>query len=182
MWDVPAVERPFLRGLARDIVADIADDELEAFDTLVERYFANPVPPTVPQRYSGGPRTIAASPRFSEVTPGVLLAVINFLVICLEEAPQRPPADDIRAGLRRLLWSGRQGQHEGVRVKPASALHPQRLMVLVFCYTQPVSASVASEELREIALSTGQIYGLSEAQAALLSNAVITRICRNIKA
>jgi hypothetical protein len=182
MWSVCEDDRGFLRDLARDIIADIAEGELDEFDALVERYFVNPIPPTVPQRYGGASRTIAAKPRLSEVTPGVLMAVVNYLVIMLEEAPQRPLTDEIKAGLRRLLWRGGAGPHEGVRLRPADRVAPERLTLMLYCYTQPLSASIPSHALRAVAHSAGQIYGLSEAQCATLSGAVITRICRNIRA
>jgi hypothetical protein len=179
MWTKRMEDRAFLRDLARDVVADRAAEELEEFDTLVEHYFANPTPPAHPcnDRAVVSP-TVSATPRLAEVAPAALIVVLNYLVMELEQAPQRASIDAIKVGLKRLLRHGGSLPGEGMRLTTAHGWQPERLSVIAYAYLTPISATVSTNDLIEIVGTAGQIYGLDDRQCALLSAAVLTRICR----
>ncbi|NTU84650.1 MAG: hypothetical protein HGA45_35680 [Chloroflexales bacterium] len=180
MWNKRAEDRAFLRDLARDIVADHASDELAEFEALVERYFADPTPPTMPRRPGEPVRpTLSAAPSLAEVSPAALVAVLNYLVIELEEASQRAPTDGITAGLKRLLRHGPGFPGEGVRLGFTRRGTPDRLTVLVYCYMLPIAVTIPLYVLYDIAETTGRIYGLDEQQCDELSSGLLARLCRS---
>ena len=179
MWIACTEDRAFLRDLARDVIAAEAAEELEVFDTLVKRYFADPTPPTDPRRHRQQARsTVSAPPHLAEVTPAALAGVLNYIVMELETASQHAPTEGIKAGLRGLLR--RQGcrQGEGLRLLPASKGQPERLTVMIYAYLLPIAVTIPTQVLAEIARTTGQIYRLDEQRCMLLSKAILSRLSR----
>jgi hypothetical protein len=179
MWIKHREDRAFLRDLARDIVADKAAEELGEFDTLVEHYFANPTPSIHPRSSRATmPLTVSSTPRLAEVAPAALIVVLNYLVIELEQAPQRAPIDGIKVGLKRLLRHGGSLPGEGIWLKAAQRWQEERLTVIAYAYLAPVGATVSTSALFEAAETAGHIYGLDHQQCAVLGNAVLARLCR----
>jgi hypothetical protein len=152
-------------------------------DKLIEGFFANPLPPGVPQHYGGSQNiTRPLNPRLSEVAPAVLAAVLNFFMLELDMASQQAPEAGMWMGLRRVLWRGWVLPEEGFHIQPARKGDVERLRIVVYCYTLPISLVVPMYELYDIIETTAQIYGLEEPLCKGLGRAVLSRLCRNVLA
>jgi hypothetical protein len=178
-----AEDRAFLRALARDVVALKAPNELDAFESLVARYFAHPLPQGVPQRFGGPPRLNRFSrPCVSEVVPATLVAVLNFILLELEMTSFDAPREGIWQGLKRVLLQGWVLPGEGLQLRRGATGIGEQLRVVVYCYSLPVGAVFEVHELLDIVESTSAIYGLDEDLRRGLGQAVLARLCRNVLA
>jgi hypothetical protein len=176
-------DRTFIRSLAREIIADRAPHELDAFDTLADRFFASPPPESTFAGAGLSIRSAAASkPAMTEVVLIALIAVLHYLVTELEETPQRPLRDGVRVGLTRLLQRGAGDSGACMRLRAPERGLPERLVIIAYSYAQPVGVTVPTYALHMIVQSVGEISGLNEEQCIDLSMAVLTQVCRNITA
>jgi hypothetical protein len=181
MWTMSVDDRPFIRQVVYTIIADKASEEINEFDALMARYFERPLPPT-PRSLRGAAhaRPLQGQPRMSEVAPAVLVALLSFVMLELEEASQRAPIDGLKAGLKGMLWHGAGGRTgAGMWLKAATKDRVEQLNIIIYCATMPVGVSIPTYRLREIAYETAYVYGLSEAQSEELSQAMVDHLRRN---
>lgn len=174
LWTKSADDRAFLRQLSREIVAAVVPSELEEFDALIGRYFANPCPPRSRQRLPPG-----AVPGRTPVTvavPAVLTALLNLLLMEIEEVGQYGQPEAATLGLKRLLCRGGARGHERIWLSCAGRSGPRVLALTVYIYTQPVAVTVALTRLAEVAYEAASVYGLDEDAADALVPAVIARL------
>jgi hypothetical protein len=172
VWSKDADDRAFLHELSYEIVASVATSELDDFNTLVARYFANPDPP-MPRRTYGTP---LCQPNLTPVVPAVITAVLNMLLMEIQETAQYDQSDIVKRGLKRLFR--RRGTHPNERVSicAASKLRPRELDLIVYLYTLPVRIRVPLTRLAEVAYETARLYRLDEACADALVPTVIARM------
>lgn len=181
MWTTSVDDRVFIHQVVYDIIAYVASEEIDEFEVLVARYFANPTPPT-PRSLRGGvsARLRSGRPCISEVAPAILVAVLSFMMLELEEASQRAPIEGLKAGLKGMIWRGAGRSGAGMWIRAATKALPEQLTMIIYCATMPIGLTITTASVREIAYRTAQIYGLSEDQCVALSHAVLDRLCRNV--
>lgn len=180
-WLAHAEDQAFLREMSRDIVAMAAIDELDRFDAFVDMYFQNPTPPTDPRsKAKGGQPALVSTPRIATVTPAAIMVVLNYLIFEAEEASLQAPTEGIKHGIKRLLRHGATLPGEGIWLLKAGS-RDQRLRMLLYAYTLPLSVTVATAEMVAMAATAGGVYGLPAHQCVVLSNAVLARFCRDAR-
>lgn len=173
-WTESADDRAFLRQLSREIIAAVAPAELEEFDSLIAGYFANPCPPR-PGRRRKSDAASGPTP-LTPATPGVLSALLNLLLMEIQESGPYDLPDVARLGLKRLLRQRVTHSHERIWLPPAGKHGQRALALLVYLYTQPVAIRVTVTRLAEVGYQAAGIYGLDDASADTLVPAVIARL------
>lgn len=171
MWTKDTDDQAFLGELAYAIIASVAPSELNDFNALMSHYFANPNPPRVRHH-----RTPAYTIQLTPVTPAVITAVLNLLLMEIQEAAQYDQSDIVKLGLKRLLRQRGAHPNERIALRSANKLQAKALDVIVYLYTRPVAIRVPLDQIIEVAYEAAHIYGLDEAQADELVPIIITRL------
>ncbi len=173
MWTEDPDDRAFVRELAYQVIASVAPGELGDFDRSMAAYLAQPTPPW--------PRSCRQrSPwqsRLAPVAPAMITAVLNLLLIEIEDVAQYDQSEIVKRGLKRLLR--RRGAHpnERLTLRSGSRLQETQLALTVYLYTLPVSIALPISRLADVAYEIANIYGLDLVRADELAAAVLARFC-----
>lgn len=150
-------ERALITDLARDLVAELAPRESEVFEELAAEYFEDPRPPETAQGATDDALGFGLGGMVIAMTPAaaaVVSAVLSFLGSIALEAFRAEGGDYVRNRLRMLFQGDRAP--DGSAAVPVSQADLQRLY------------QVARDEAGK--------YGLSDADAATLADALFRRL------
>lgn len=156
MWTGTPEDRQLVTQLSKKIVEQTAPEEADLFDEMVGEYFADPSPPDLSATHSDDPLGFGLGELLVAVTPAaaaVASAAVGFIVSTLTRAAQDGGAEQVRTRLKQVLG----GTKEAASSKPA--LTPDQL-----------------EELRKVARETANRYGMEEAQAEAMTNAMLVAL------
>ncbi len=156
MWSDSPGDRALLDDLAREVVGEVAPEELDLFDQLADEYHANPAPPDLTQPagddalgFGLGGALIAATPAVAAAASVVLGLVMQIgFAIVSDEA-----SDQVRQRLRALLRRDR---------------------------TAPTAAPTLDREqlrqIRQAALNEALRFGMAQDEAGRIADALLRRL------
>jgi len=143
--------RDLLEQLSRDIVTNVAPEELDIFDDLVEEYYDDPQPPQPEEPTRDAALGFGAAEFITAATPAAMAmtsAVFSFAVQTLIQVAQNEGADIIRDKVKVWFGNGKQ---------PGMTLEDLRKARLV----------AKAEAIR---------FGMSEEQAEQMADAFMKRL------
>lgn len=149
-------ERKLIAELSKEIVSQIAPEELELFDELMQEYFDNPVPPDLTVDDSDDALGFGLSEVMVAITPAaaaVTIAALGFIVSTVQQFAKDQSAELPARGLRQFFVDRKQA------AIAESPLTPAQL-----------------EELRRITQITAIQYGMDDERAEAMTNAVLVTL------
>jgi hypothetical protein len=163
-----AEERNVITHLSKDIVAEVAPEELELFDELMEEHFANPEASSTPTHSEDDALAFGLESAMTVLTPvvaAVVSAVVKYVVDEVLKATKDESSSFIREKVERLF--GLITAKKSPEAAPAPG--------------QPASASISlsPDELarvRQLALEQSLACGLNSSQAERIADSVIVRL------
>lgn len=167
MWTKDVDDRAFLRELTFDIIAAVAPEELSSFTALIDSYFAGPTPPIERSREQG---------HLTPIAPAVLVAVLNLLLIEIQNAAQYDQTEIVMLALRRLFRQRGLRPYERAELRPSSATGDPELSLCVLLYTRPVAVVVPLSRIAYVAYETASLYGLRPSRADALVPLAVSRL------
>ncbi len=152
MADQP--ERDLIAEMSRDVVADVAPDELPLFGMNSTAYFKNPKKALESREGQDDPLGFGIEAVIPLLTP-VIIAVVTEVITHLEQSLSSHVASGaeglVGSGLRSIFKRGAKGA-----AAPAAQLSPAQLA-----------------EVRDIAFKKARQLKLPETQAAMLADSVV---------
>ncbi len=151
-----ADERKLIAELSKEIVSQIAPEEIELFDELIQEYFDNPVPPDLTVDDSDDALGFGLSEVMVAITPAaaaVTITALGFIVSTVQQFTKDQSADLSARGLRQFFVDRKQA------AIAESPLTPAQL-----------------EELRRITQITAIQYGIDDERAEAMTNAMLVTL------
>lgn len=145
-------EHTLITTLSQKLVEQVAPEELDLFDELLDDYFQNPNPPTPGHATPEAPLGSGLSSIMVAVTPAaaaISTATVRFIEKTLQTGQSADPASVSRELQARL----------GLQEKKTPLLNPAQLA-----------------ELRQVTLTTATQYGMNTVQAEQLTNAILVSL------
>jgi len=143
----------FLSELAREIVGEVAPEEIEIFDELVEEYYRDPTPPDLEQRATDDALGFGLGEMLAAATPAVIAmttVVFGFAVHVATQILVDESAEFTRSRIKGLLM--------GKKVEPV----PFRREHLI--------------KARQLALEEAKKYGMVEDDAQHMADSLLRRM------
>ena len=113
MWLETPDGRVYVERISKEIVSDIAPEELDLFDELIDEYYDNPAPPDLSSAKGDDPLGFGVSAALmAAVTPAAAAMVSAVLAYVLKEvvkAVQEESADAIKKQIRSLFHLEKKG-------------------------------------------------------------------------
>jgi len=105
--------RALVEGLSREVIGEVAPEELDLFDQLSDEYYVDPAPPDLTQQggdealgFGLGELLIASTP----ASNAMITVVLTFVIQILMQAAGDEGSDFVRNKIRALF--GRKGEAE----------------------------------------------------------------------
>lgn len=155
MSGTPSVDSELIVQLSRELLEEVAPEELDLFDELATEYHANPVPPDRSARTRDDALGFGLDAELIAISPAVIAAMtacLNFIVGIISESLKNQGETFINAQLKKLF--------EGK--KPTDS-----------------SLSLDTEQLRHVrklTLHEARRFGMGKAEADKLADALIGRL------
>ncbi len=149
-------EHKLVSELSKEIVSQIAPEEIELFDELMQEYFDNPVPPDLTVDESDDALGFGLSEVMVAITPAaaaVTIAALNFIVSNLQQFTKEQSADLSSRDLRQFFANRKKAAVAEALLTPAQL-----------------------EELRHITQSMAIQYGMDDERAAAMTNAMLVTL------
>lgn len=105
IWTDTAEGREFVKSLAKDMVVEVAPEELPLFDELAQEYFDDPTPPDLSARGSDDPLGTDFGQLLAE-TPAIIAMIMSFLTFLSTRMPkssQQASLEEHKTELRNLF-------------------------------------------------------------------------------
>ena len=102
MWTETTDGRQFIEDVTKSIVAQVAPEELDMFDTLIQDYFENPTPPDPSVTDSDQALGFGLGEALAIATPAAAAAVSGVLTYILSEVLKTVQEESAAAITRRL--------------------------------------------------------------------------------
>jgi hypothetical protein len=160
MWTDTTENRAFVTELSKEIVAEVAPEELALFDQLVTDYYQNPAPPDLTHRadddalgFGLGEVLTAASP----AATAMVSAVLGFVMQQAINAFHDESSDFIRSKVKGLFKRDKDKDQ------------PSAGDALPFTRQQ-------LKQARELALQEATRYGMEQAEAERMADALLRRL------
>lgn len=149
MWTETVEGRKYVESVSKQIVADVAPEELDLFDELLVEYFDNPTPPEEVQA-GETPLGFGLSATLVAVTPAAAAMVSSVLTYILTE----------------VIKSFQKETAEVVKKKIKEIFNPED--------NSPSPLTKAQlEQINKIARKQAREFGMDADQARRMSNALI---------
>jgi hypothetical protein len=149
-------DRALVVALARQIVAQVAPEEDDLFDEMVNDYFANPSPPELAGSHTDEPLAFGLSDLLVAVTPAaaaVASTAIAFIAGDSSEAVPQADAGQTLEQIKQVLQDKQAADAEALTLS-----HEQL------------------DELRQLMRATAARYGMDPAQSDEMANAVLVSL------
>jgi hypothetical protein len=149
-------DRELIAELSKQIVDQVAPEEADLFDELIDDYFADPSPPDLSATDADDALGFGLGELMVAFTPAaaaVASAAIAFVVSAMTQAARDESAEQIRAKLKQLLVNKGSAQVSRPQLTPSEL-----------------------EQLRKIARDTASLYGMDAAHADSMANAMLVTL------
>ena len=153
MWTESAEGRKLIRELSKEIVIEIAPEEMDLFDELVEEYFEDPSPPKPSSPQRDDPLGFGIEESLVAATPAaaaVVSVVINYLLSEFLKVAESERTEQVKRRIKDLFGSKKR---EKVAADP---LTKEQL-----------------EEIRKLARKQAIVSGMKPEKADQMANALI---------
>jgi hypothetical protein len=157
MWTETAEDRVLIMELSKEVIAEVAPEELDLFDQLVEEYYDDPTPPDLAAQADDDALGFGLGGVLAASTPAataMATAVLGLAVQMVVQAFQDESSDFIR-GRVKALFNKSDGKEK-----------PGGEEALSFSREQLKKA-------REIALQEAMKYGIDQDEAGRMADAML---------
>lgn len=106
MWTETAEGRRYIGEVSKRIVTEVAPEELDLFDELIEEYFADPTPPDASAPTSDDPLAFGLGATLVAVTPAaaaIVSAVLTYVMTEAIKTIQEESAEAIKRKIKALF-------------------------------------------------------------------------------
>ncbi|NDJ55170.1 MAG: hypothetical protein GYB68_19030 [Chloroflexi bacterium] len=158
LTDSPA-GRDLLNDLNRDLVAEMAPEELDMFGELMSEYYADPSPPNPDEQAADDPLGFGLGETIIAVTPAsaaVLTAVIHLIMQISQHMAFDEVSDQLRVRIKSLF-----------KKRPKDEPPP------------PDAPKLSADDLarvRQVAIDEAKRFGLPEERAILMGDVLYRRL------
>ncbi len=159
MWTDSPEGRALVEEVSRDVIAEVAPEELDLFDQLSDEYYANPTPPDLSQRAGDDALGFGLNELLIANTPAanaMITVVLGFAIQIISKAAGDESSDFVRARVKALF-------------KRKGSAQP----------SQPAPVQFSTEQLRQMraaAEAEAQRFGLDAADAGHMADALFRRM------
>lgn len=154
MWKGSVEERAVIEEISKDLITQLAPEEIDLFGELAQDYFNDPAPPTSskhrddPLGFGGSDLIVAATP----VAMAMVSAMITFVTTEALKSAKDESADLIKKRVKGLF------KKFSATSEPAAA---------------PTLTKDQLEQVKKLALKQAADFGMDAATAEKMSNALI---------
>lgn len=156
MWSDSPEGKTLIEGLARDLLNDVAPEEMDMFDELAQDYFADASPPDFKKGPADDALGFGMGEMLTAATPALMAVASGVIGYIVQEVFQSAQQETIIAGLKALL---RRRAEQTTAAAPSIRLTEAQLA-----------------HIRQIALQQAEAYGLGQAEAEQMVHALIGRL------
>ena len=106
MWTETTEGREFIKEISLDVVTQVAPEELDLFDELVQEYFEDPSPPDLSATVSDDPLGFGLAETLVAVTPAataLVSVVLSYLLTEVIKATQEEGAAVLKRKIKKLF-------------------------------------------------------------------------------
>jgi len=154
MWVESAEGRKFVEEVSRNIVTQIAPEELDMFDELMEEYFQNPKPPDRsttasddPLGFGLGETLVAAAP----VAAAMVSAVITYIVTEAIKATQEETTAVVKQKIKALFTPGKEDSDQKSKKETLPLTKEQMEQVKRLARKQAIQFGIKPEQAEKMA-------------------------------
>ena len=158
MWAETAEGRKFVEEVSKNIVTQVAPEELDMFDELVEEYFQNPTPPDRSATASDDPLGFGLGETLAAVAPAaaaMVSAVLTYIVTEAIKAGQEETTAIVKQKIKALFNPDKEspGQKTDKEIPPLT--------------------KEQMEQVKKLARKQAIQFGIKPEQAEKMANALI---------
>ena len=160
MWIDTTDGQQFIQELSKEIVVEVAPEELDLFDELVAEYFRNPAPPDLSARPKDDPLGFGLGEVLIAVTPAaaaMVKEVVNYLMTESMKAAKEESAEVIEKKVKSLFNPKKKDEKPTKKNdKEVRQLNKEQL-----------------EQVKKLARRQAIKFGISEDKAEKMANALV---------
>jgi hypothetical protein len=167
MWTDTAEGRSFIQTVSQEVVGEIAPEELDLFDGLIQDYFKDPTPPDLSPKVKDEPLGFGLEGVLIAVTPAAaaaLKAVLDYLLGPTVQGIMKEGSAAIVKRVKEFLNSPEE--------KSASSAKPGKVEKA----TPPDFSKEHLVTVNKIARSEAKKFGLSDSEADRLADVLVARL------
>ena len=156
MWTNTAEGRNFITELSKNIVTEVAPEEIPLFDELVQEYFDDPTPPDPSESISDDPLGFGLGETLVAITPAataMVSAVLSYVLTEAVKAVREESATAIKEKIKAVFTSEKPS---GEAAQGMPALTRQQL-----------------EQVKKLARKQAKAFGVETAIANKLADALV---------
>ena len=160
MWTETTEGRKFIQDVSKSIVVQIAPEELDLFDELVEEYFQDPTPPDPTTAATDDPLGFGLGEALVAVTPAAMAVVnivLNHLMTESFKAAQEESSEVIKKKIKALFNPKKIGGEPASRVET----------------DLPPLSKEQMEHVRKLARKQAIAFGIAPARASKMVDALV---------
>jgi hypothetical protein len=160
MWTDTPEGRKLIQELSKDIVVEVAPEEMDLFDELVKEYFHDPTPPDVSAKPKDVPLGFGLGEVLIAVTPAATAMVNEVLKYVMSESintAKEESAEAVKKQVKKLFIQ--EKEHEKPAKKEDGEVRPLNKEQL--------------EQVKKLARKQAIKFGISEDKAEKMANALI---------
>ena len=160
MWTETDEGRKFIQEVAKSMVVQIAPEELDLFDELVEEYLQDPTPPDVSSAPPDDPLGFGLAETVVAVTPAAMAVVnivLNHLMTESVKAAQEESSEVIKKKIKALFNPKKIGD------EPAGKAETEL----------PPLSKEQMEQVRKLARKQAIAFGIAPAKASKMVDALV---------
>ena len=149
MWTESSEGHKLIKELAKDIVVEVAPEEMDLFDELVMDYFEDPTPPDQTRSEKDDPLGFGIEETLIAVTPAataVANIVVNYLLTELIKVIDSERTEVVKAKLKALF-----GSKSKDKAKPTPLTKEQLEIVRKLALTQAIKFGIGPEKAERMA-------------------------------
>ena len=150
MWTETDEGRKLVEELSKSVVSEVAPEELDLFDELVQEYFDDPAPPDLSAQASDDALGFGMSEMLVAATPAAMAMASAVVGFVLSEAIEADQEESVGLVLKRLFKKGKVTD-EG----------------------PPPLDKAQLEQVKKLALEQAQAFGMKPDEAKKMTDALI---------
>jgi hypothetical protein len=151
MWTETTEGRKFIQEISQSLVTQVAPEELELFDELMEEYFQDPTPPDLSTTTNDDPLGFGLAETLVAVTPAAAAVVSGMLTYLLTEVI-KATQEETAAALKKKI---------------KAFFNPEKDEPV------PILTEAQLERVKRLARQQAVQFGLTTKQAEKMSNALV---------
>lgn len=153
MWTETAEGRKLIQDISKEIILDVAPEEIDLFDELVDEYFQDPQPPDTSPAAKDDPLGFGIDEALVAATPAaaaVVQVILNYVTTDLFKVAREETAEAVRGKIKTFF---RKEQNEEAEPEP---LTKEQL-----------------EQIKKLARRQAMKFGMSADRADKMANSLV---------